>query len=404
MATFFRSAAMGMLLLSGAAHAQDRTILMGSVVRPDGSIAPNMAVVISSGKIDRVVAADQAGATPKDTVVRFDGYPGAVISPGLIDLRSAAGAFGNMTERMRPVDPNLTALEGVNRGDPFFERALRAGITSVMVTPSETNIVGGEAATIRTLAMDSGGAEVLRPDGPMTFTLGTSVLNPNSGPTSRAGALELLRDALADAKRGKGSDRLAKVVGKKTDALVVCEAAEDVDAAARTFGEYGVKPNLVLGDDALEAADDLAGSGIAVVVGPLTFNASQKALFGPAKLAKGGLEVAFAGRTPYVEPAGLRVTAALAVRYGMEAASARLGMTKNAATVAGVADRVGTLEPGKDADIAVFSGDPLRLDAKVLEVYVKGVRAYARPTGEQEETWTEAVDNQSGEKNHDTGN
>lgn len=399
MATLFRGAAAVGMLLAGVANAQDRTILVGNVLQPDGTIAPNMAVVVAGGKVERVVAADQAGATPKDTVVKFERYPGAVISPGLIDLRSAAGAFGNTTERLRPVDPNLTAIDGVNTGDPFFGRALRAGITSVMITPSENNIVGGEAATIRT-----SGAEVLRSDGPMTFTLGTSVLNPNSGPTSRAGALDLLRGALADAKQGKGSDRLAKVVGKQLDALVVCEAAEDVDAAARTFGEYGVKPNLVLGDDALEAADDLAGSGICVVVGPLTFSASQKALFGPAKLAKGGLDVAFAGRTPYVEPAGLRLTAALAVRYGMDAAAGRLGMTKNAAKVAGVADRVGTLESGKDADISVFSGDPLRLDSKVVEVYVKGVRAYARPTGEQEETWNEDSNNPSGGSSHDTGN
>ncbi len=404
-ATLFRRAAIGVFLMAGVADAQDRTILMGSVMQPNGTIAPNMAVIVSGGKIDRVVPADQAGAGPKDTVVRFEDHPGAVICPGLIDLRSAAGAMGDTLERRQAVDPNLTALDAVNPGDRFFERALESGITAVMIAPSENNIVGGVATTVRTRATGAGGstADVLRADGPMTFTLGSSVLNPGTGPTSRAGALTLLRDSLAAAKGGKGSDRLARVLNKQLDALVVCEAPEDVDAAARTFGEHGVKPNLALGPDALETADDLAGSGISVVIGPLMFNSTQKSLMGPAKLAKAGLGVAFAGRTPYVEPAGLRVTAALAVRYGMDPAAARLGFTKNAARVAGVSEKVGSLEPGKDADIAVFSGDPLRLDAKVLEVYVKGARSFVRPVSDAEEAWGSETDS-SGGNSHDSGN
>jgi imidazolonepropionase-like amidohydrolase len=405
MATLFRRAMIGMigtLLMAGVAPAQDRTILVGSVLQPNGTIAPSMAVIISGGKVEKVVPADQAGVGPKDTLIKYDQHPGAVISPGLIDLRSAAGAMGDTLERLQPVDPNLTALDAVNPGDSFFQRALEAGITAVMIAPSENNIVGGVATTVRTRSTGSA-ADVLRADGPMTFTIGTSVLNPGTGPTSRAGAMTLLRDALAAAKAGKGSDRLAKVLNKQLDAIVACEAPEDVDAAARTFGEHGVKPNLILDTDAIETADDLAGSGISVVIGPLMFNSTQKSLMGPAKLAKAGIDVAFAGRTPYVEAAGLRVTAALAVRYGMDPAAARLGFTKNAAKVAGVSDKVGSLESGKDADIAVFSGDPLRLDAKVLEVYVKGARSYTRPTSDVDEAWGSETDS-SGGNSHGSGN
>lgn len=379
------------LLAALPAAGQDRTILIGSVVRPDGTIAPDMAVVIAGGKVDRVVAAKEASPDAKDTVVRFDEHPGAVISPGLIDLRSLAGALSDAFERTRPVDPDLSALDAVKIGDRTFESALAGGITAVMIVPGETNIVGGAAATVRTHPAADGSLDVLRADGPMTFTLGATVLDQNRGPTSRAGAQTMLRDALAAAKAGKGSERLAKVINKEMDALVVCEAAEDVDAAARTFGEYSLKPNMVLGPDALEALDDLAGSKISVVLGPLTFHAPQRVLMGPAKAAKADVDLAFAGRTPILEPSGLRVTAALAVRYGLDPAAARLAMTRNAARVAGVADRVGTIEPGKDADIVVFSGDPLRLEAKVLEVYVKGVKAYVRPASESDHSWDDVA-------------
>lgn len=380
-----RLAAMGIaaFMLSSGVTAQDRTVLFGSVVQPDGTVAPKMAVVIVGQKVEAVVAADSAKTGPKDVVVRFDQTPDVVISPGLIDLRSSAGAMNDTSERKQTVDPTLAAIEGVSFSDRFFATALQSGVTAVMVSPSEANIVGGVAATFRTNPRGSVG-DVLRSDGPMTFNLGTSVLDNNRGPTSRSGVLTILRDAMAAAKKAGESDKtntLARVTAKKLDALVVCESAEDVDAAARTFGEYGLRPNLVLGADAMDVADELSGSDIAVVIGPLTFGSSMKALMGPARLDQAGLEVAFAGRMPMVEPAGLRVTAALAVRYGLDPAQARRGMTRNAARVAGVSDRIGTLEAGKDADVVIFSGDPLRLDAKVMQVYIKGERAYERATG-----------------------
>jgi imidazolonepropionase-like amidohydrolase len=375
------------LVLAGAAHAQDRTILVGTVLKPDGTLAPNSAVVLVAGKVNAVLPADQVKPDAKDTVRRYDAYPGAVISPGLIDLRSAAGALGQTAEHLHPVDPALSASEAIDAASPFFRDALEAGITAVMVTPAENNIVGGAAATVRTWS-PAGGASTLRTDGPMTFNLGTSVLDVNQGPTSRSGALAMLRDALAVAKKDTSPDnRLARVLKKETDALVACEGAEDVDAAARTFGEYALTPNLVLDTSALEAVDDLAGSSLTVVLGPLTFSSSLKELSAPARLQKANLDVAFAGRTPLVAPVGLRVTAALAVRYGLDPARARRAMTSASAKVAGVADRVGSLEPGKDADIAIFSADPLRLDARVLEVYVQGTRAYERPTPAQDTTW-----------------
>ena len=102
------------------------------------------------------------------------------------------------------------------------------------------------------------------------------------------------------------------------------------------------------------------------------------------------IDVAFRGGFPESPPEALRITAALAVRYGMEPAAARRAMTIAPAKIAGVAGRVGAIAPGRDGDLVVFSGDPLRLDKVVLEVYVRGVRVYdavnqgALSTGERQ--------------------
>ena len=88
------------------------------------------------------------------------------------------------------------------------------------------------------------------------------------------------------------------------------------------------------------------------------------------------MPVVFAGGSPGQGYDSLRLSAALAVRYGMDPADARLAITSRAAELAGVGDRVGSLRPGYDADLVVFSDDPLRLDARILEVYVSGVRVF----------------------------
>jgi imidazolonepropionase-like amidohydrolase len=102
-------------------------------------------------------------------------------------------------------------------------------------------------------------------------------------------------------------------------------------------------------------------------------------LLGAAALANAGIDVAFRGGFPESASEALRLTASLAVRHGMDPGAARRAMTSAPAAVAGVADRIGAIAPSKDADIVVFSDDPLRMDAKVLEVYVQGVRVYVAP-------------------------
>ncbi len=382
----------------GAAGAQERTtIVVGKMVMPDGTLRERMGVVISGGKIEKVAPASElpAGSAGSGTYIRLDS---AVLSPGLIDVGSSLGATGNTTEAVKPIDPSIRVIDAVDGRDPRLARALRAGITSVMVTPGENNVVCGLAATVRTYSAD-GRVDGLRVDGPMVFSLGPAVWNADREPTSRPGSLSMLRGALKAAKEGNGDAALTEVVGGvgvkagekkpggtpgplgKTAAVVKCAQMEDVDGAVRTFGEFGVVPVIQHDADGVQLAQDVAGEGAMAIVGPLTFGSSNRVLSAAGGYAKEGVAVAFAGGTPVIEGAGLRATAALAVRYGLDAAKGRQGMTLSAAKVAGVETKVGSIEVGKDADLVIFSGDPLRLDSRVIEVYVKGERVYSSPTG-----------------------
>jgi imidazolonepropionase-like amidohydrolase len=307
---------------SGSESRATQTVFVAEhMVAPDGKIVDNASVYVSGGKIERIVLGSAPQPGGAEHVVSIKG----VLCPGLIDVGSSLSEFGTNVERTRPIDAAVSVVDAIDASDPALKRALHAGITAIMVSPQETAVVGGEAATIRTWPVD-GRPDVLRADGPMVFSLSATVWSTDREPTSRAGAIHLLRDALAGAKAGKGEPRIRDVVTKKLDAIVNCETSEDVDAAVLAFKSYGVTPQLAHTADNVQIADDLA-DGTIVVVGPYSFGSSARVLRGAAALDKSGVRVAFSGDTPRNEGNSLRVSAALAVRYGMDPGAARRGMT-----------------------------------------------------------------------------
>ncbi len=351
-------------------------IVAGRYVAPDGSLQDGTALVLASGKIKSVRA--EAKLNVKGEVVR---HPSGVLCPGLLDVRSVIGAYGRNQETMSAIDPGASAIDVVDRSHRDFRSAVRAGITTVMIAPAPTNLVSGAAVVVKTASPD-GSATILRSDGPLAFALGGGVLHPSRMPTSRLGAVGMLRDLLGRAQQGNAHQRLVDFVGGKLDAVVYCEDAADLDAALRTFqrGTY----SIVHTGDVHEQAIHLEARRRPIVIGPYGFHTPPRTLATAGAFSAAGVPVAFAGDMPRHSGDALRLTAALAVRYGMDPAAARLAMTAVPAKVAGVDDRVGSIRPGLDADLVIFSDDPLRPDAYVVEVYIDGVRVYGadRASGE----------------------
>lgn len=364
-----------------AAVLSPAAVVAGGYVTPDGTIVRNIAIVIADGKIKEVVPSEQH--TEIEGVVR---WPNAVVSPGLIDLRSAIGAYGKGRESAAAIDPGASAIASLDAAHEQFQRAVAAGITTVMIAPEPNNLVSGAAVVVKTAGASTGertlahathdSSLVLREDGPLILALGPTTWDYDREPTSRIGALAMMRQVLAEAKDGKGHARLQAFAKGELDGFVYCGEPMDVSAALRTFGEHKTKFNVIHTSDEAELASELAAAKVGVVAGPYTFDMSPLMLSIPARLSAASVPVAFAGNMPRHSAEALRASAALAVRHGMDAAKARQGMTTVPASMAGVGDRVGSIAPGLDADLVIFSGDPLRLDSQVLEVYVNGVRVY----------------------------
>jgi imidazolonepropionase-like amidohydrolase len=341
----------------------------GGYVAPDGAIVGNSAIVIAGGKIKEVLPSEKFNQI--EGVVR---WPDAVVSPGLIDLRSEIGAYGRARESAAAIDPGASANASLDATHEQFQRAVAAGITTVMIAPEPNNLVSGAAVVVKTAGRDSN--SVLREDGPLMLALGPTTWDYDREPTSRIGALAMMRQVLSEAKEGKAHPRLQAFGKGELDGFIYCGEPMDVSAALRTFSEHNAKFNVIHTSDEAELASELAAAKVGLVAGPYSFDMPPLMLSIPAKISAANVPVAFAGNMPRHSAEALRASAALAVRHGMEAAKARQAMTSVPATMAGVGDRLGSIAPGLDADLVVFSGDPLRLDSRVLEVYVNGVRVY----------------------------
>ncbi len=366
---------------SVAAPADGALTLVGArVVQADGTLRGGLAVVISGERIERFARPDE-----EDLPGRIDLPPGSVVSPGLIDLCSSIGAAGETLEIARPVDPRSSPLAAIDPRHRDLRTAVEAGITSAMVCPSPANVVSGTAVTFRTLPR-GGDIDVVRDDGPIVFALGDSVLRPDRAPTSRSGAVSLLRETLATAGNGSGSARVSLFLDGTVPGIVFCSDALDVRGALAVFGAAGRVPAIVYSPnvplaESRRMAKSLVDGGIHLITGPLDLSAPDRELRGPAAFHEAGVPVALAGRVPTAAAISPRLSAALAVRAGLDPAVARRAITSTAAAIAGVSERIGSIEPGKEADVVVFSGDPLRLESDVLAVYVRGTRVYSREEG-----------------------
>ncbi|HKB15853.1 MAG TPA: amidohydrolase family protein, partial [Planctomycetota bacterium] len=176
-------------------------------------------------------------------------------------------------------------------------------------------------------------------------------------------------------RRGReegGSGALARGSRGELGWLAHAGPPEEIFAAGRFAREFGLRLHLVHAPLAGESAALLKEGGVGVVCGPFDASTPLRALRSPAALAAAGVPIAFCTDGPAHEPEALRLSAALAVRAGLDPERALRALTTEAAALLGATDRVGSLEPGRDADLVVWSGNPLDLATRPLAVIVGG--------------------------------
>ncbi len=374
----------------------------------------------------RIVAVDKEVIIPEDAEI-YDAQ-GKVVLPGLIDPHCHVGLFpegigweySDGNEMTDPITPHMRALDAVHPEDPAFKELVEAGVTTVLTGPGSGNLIGGQWVCLKTAPRPSIDQMLLLEPAGMKMALGENPKRVYGGqkktPSTRMGNAAALRAALVDARnyvdkwqtyekalakyqakveageddadeptppeRDLKLEALGKVLRREMKARVHAHRADDMLTAIRIAEEFGLDLTLEHATEGYKIADILASKGIPVTAGPILFSREKYELKemtprNPGLMAKAGVKVAI--QTDEMSAVKyLTINAALATREGMAEEDALRAITINAAEIIGVADRVGSLEAGKDADVVVFSGHPFDYRSVVELVLVDGQVAYMR--------------------------
>lgn len=369
----------------GASGADGRVLIRGGGwIDADGGIRRGPVLVVLEGqRIAGVVqAADEIerAVQARQPADRLDDFGSAIIAPGLIDVRSGLGAVGQLRERQSAMAPEARAADAFDARSRHLPAAVAGGMTAMALAPEESDVIGGAIAVCRTAGADGGA--ILAGDGPLRMTIAASTFVATREPTSRSGAVDLLRGALRAASKSSGP--LADVAAGRRGAFFWAPSSADVLTALALRQEFSSVRLIVEHTlDARDVAADLAAAKVPVVVGPFDFDSPFRATSSAAVLHAAGVRLAIAGGTPFESGDSLRVGAALAARDGLPVDVARRAITLTPAELLGVDERIGSIAAGKDADLAIFDDDPLRLGAKCRAVYVAGRTAFRLFDGQQ---------------------
>ena len=350
-------------------------------------------ILIRDGKIAAVGPNLPAEGEEVYDATGLSAYPGFVEAHCHIGLDGYGIGYegADYNEHSDPVVPHLRAIDGIEPADPTFAMAARAGVTTVCTGPGSANVLGGTFVAIKTVG-DRVDDMIVRDNVAMKCAFGE---NPKrcykeKGISTRMSTAAKLREALLRAQQYKEKKDAGKDVAfdMKSEALLpVLEGkmplkahahqANDLFTAIRIAKEFGVSLTLEHCTEGHKVADKLAAEGYPMAVGPSLTHATKfelrnKTFATPGILAKAGGHVCIITDSPVIPQHYLPLCAGLAIQSGMDRHDALRAITLNAAEHIGIADRVGSIEAGKDADIVLARGDVFDVSGQVVQVFIDG--------------------------------
>lgn len=367
-----------MTITKGTFEDTDILIADGKIVR----ISPN--IDISEGAL----VIDAAGKT---------------VIPGMIDLLSHIATMGSSwrsdegNEQSGPSVPQVNIMDSINPFHHDFKEALSGGVTTVLISPGSKNVIAGIQTLLKCYGEDLESMIIQRESGMKFGIYNKSGEYGGMYPSTMMGISSFLRDIFSGAKKfteglaaweasGKKTPRprnqimepLSKVLSGELVARMHAENAREILTAIDICQEFSIRLDLIHALDAYKVIDAISSKKINVIYGPFHPAYSDESYKSPALLDKAGVTVCLTTDSPVYPQKHLRYQAILAVKYGMTKESALMSITYNPAKIAGVSDRIGSLEPGKDADIVILNGHPLDMMSQVETVLVNGKICYQR--------------------------
>ena len=353
-----------------------------SMAGPD---LPNGCVLI--GDDGKILSVGQALTAPEGAEI-IDAE-GRLVTPGCVDAHCHIGldneAMGwegkDYNEIVDPITPQLRAIDSINPMDEAFPNALKGGVTTACTGPGSANVVGGTFVAIKLYGKRVDKMIVKNPIA-MKCAFGE---NPKrcygqgakKSPMTRMGTAALLRELLfktkrylADKEAGKNPpfdmklEAMIPVIRGEIPLKAHAHRADDILTSIRIAKEFGVKLTLDHCTDGALIADELAEEGLPAFVGPslgskTKIELAHKSFSTPKALSDAGVKVSIITDAPVIPLQYLPMCAALAVNAGLDTEYAWKAITIHPAESIGIADRVGSLEPGKDGDVVIWTADPM---------------------------------------------
>ncbi len=386
-------------------------IINANIVPVAGEAMPDATLLMRDGKIEALGTDVEIPGEARVIDAR-----GRTVTPGIVEAHAhvgiseqGLGAEGSdHNETTDPVTPHVRAIDGINPRDDAFREFREAGITTALVPPGSANLLGGSAVVLKCSGTIVDDMVILDPAG-MKAALGE---NPKGAygqrqgkaPATRMGSAALLREALVAAREymekqdaaeadddtdppgfNAKHEALLPVLRREMPLRIHCHRADDIVTAVRIGEEFDLCYTLEHVTEGQYVTELLAKHRVPCAVGPTLQHGSkvenrERDFRAPLALAAAGVPMCFTTDHPVIAGQYLALTAGIAVSWGMDYDAALAAITATAAEHAGVADRVGTLEPGKDADVVIWSGDPLDFttfaDVTIIDgdvVYERGV-------------------------------
>jgi imidazolonepropionase-like amidohydrolase len=354
-------------------------------------------VLIRNGKIEQVGPASQVRIPAEYKVLNA-----RVVTPGLIDARTVVGLAGYLNqphdqdqlETSSPMQPELRAIDAYNPREKLVEWLRSYGVTTIHTGHAPGALVSGQTMIVKTYGDAATGA-VLSPAAMIAVTLGNAGLGQaGKSPGTRSKAIAMLRAELVKAKeyeskwstapddkkpsRDLRMETLARAIKGEMPLLVNVHRAHDILSALRLAREFNIKMVLDGASEAYLVVEQIKSAGVPVIIHPTMYRAGGEAenlsMETAATLQKAGVPVALqSGFEGYVPKTRLVLfEAGVAAANGLSFSDALSTVTINAARMLGIAGRVGSLEPGKDGDVALFDGDPFEYASHVTAVIIDG--------------------------------
>ena len=333
---------------------------------------------------------------------------GRLVTPGCVDAHCHIGLDNEATgwegrdynEMVDPITPQMRAIDSINPLDEAFPNALRGGVTTACTGPGSANVVGGTFAAIKLYGKRVDKMIVKEPLA-MKCAIGE---NPKrcygqsgkKAPMTRKGTAALLRELLFKSrnymqKKDAGEEpafdmkleAMLPVMRGQIPLKAHAHRADDILTSIRIAREFGLKLTLDHCTDGALIADELAEEGFSAFVGPTLGNKSKielmnKSFTTPAVLHQAGVNVSIITDAPVIPLQHLPMCAGLAVSSGLDMEEGWRAITINPANATGIGDRVGSLEPGKDADVVIWTADPLTtIGAEAYMTIVNGEVVYS---------------------------